>query len=186
MASGSELSQALIEAATRGDRAAVTALTQAFLPRVYGLTLRLLGRRDLAEEVTQEAFARALRALPALRDRERIGSWLLTIAANTAREHLRKGGREASLETDPPSQDDGGARDDALAARRRALEQAVSTLEVDEHALFLLHKVEGVRLRDLAERENTSLPAMKSRMHRVANRVRVQAIAHLERAGGGP
>jgi RNA polymerase sigma-70 factor, ECF subfamily len=177
----SDLSRAVIEAATRGDRAAVTALTQAFLPRVYGLTLRLLGRRDVAEDVTQEAFARALRALPDLRDRDRLGPWLLTIAANTAREHLRKAKREGPLEQEPPSKDDGGARDEALAARRRALDRAVETLDVDERELFLLHKVEGIRLKELAERENTSLPAMKSRVHRIAARVRVQALAHLER-----
>jgi RNA polymerase sigma-70 factor, ECF subfamily len=178
-----ELSHSVIDGALRGDRASVTALTQAYLPRMFGLTYRLLGRRDQAEEATQEAFVRALRALPDLRERDRLGPWLLTIAANTAREMLRKRGREEPLELEPASVDDGGARDEALAQRRAALERAVATLDGDERALFVLHKVEGVRLKELAERENTSLTAMKSRVHRIAARVRALAVGELERSG---
>lgn len=75
-----------IALAIAGDRAAVAALTRAFLPRVYGLCLRLSRRRDMAEDATQETFVRTLRSLPKLRDPERLPSWILTIAANTVRE----------------------------------------------------------------------------------------------------
>lgn len=172
-----------LDAVRRGDRAAVSALVSAFLPRVFGLCYRMLRSRDLAEEVTQEAFARALQALPGLRDQERLASWLLTIAANTVREHIRKAKRAGPLEVDPPVEDPPPGADSAARARERALERAVAGLDPDDRELFLLHKLEGLKLKQLAERDAVSLPAMKSRVHRIQARVRVAALAELRREG---
>ena len=77
----SDLDPDLVAAAIRGEREAVTALTQAYLPRVFGLALRLTRNREQAEEVTQETFVRALRNLTQLKNPARLTSWLLTITA---------------------------------------------------------------------------------------------------------
>ena len=172
-----------IARAIEGDRAAVSAIAKAFLPRVYGLCLRLARRRDLAEEATQETFVRALRALPRLRDPERLASFVLTIAATTVREMARRAPREAPLDHDPPAPAPG---DDGAAARRKAVERAVSTLDVDERQLFLLHTVEGVKLEALARESRSSVPALKSRLHRIRSKVRSRALEDLEREGALP
>ncbi len=163
-----------IAAAISGDRAAVAALTRAYLPRVYGLCIRLVRRRDHAEEATQETFVRTLRALPNLRDTGRLKSWVLTIAANTVREMARRRPREAELVEDPPAIIP--SEDPARAAREEALEYAVGRLPADERALFLLHTVEGVGLVALAKDQGTTEAAMKSRVHRI--RVKVREYAH--------
>ncbi len=181
MTERTELDAAAIEAAIRGEREAVAALTQAFLPRVFGLSLRLCRQREVAEEATQETFVRALRALPRLREPERLKSWLLTIAANTTRELLRKQGRATSLDYEPPAID--AEEDDALEVRQKALDHALADLDAAERELFLLHTVEGVRLKALAAEHQVSVPAMKSRVHRIRSKVRVRALAHLERSG---
>jgi RNA polymerase sigma-70 factor, ECF subfamily len=171
----------VIEGAIRGDREAVAALTRAYLPRVFGLCLRLSRHRDLAEEASQEAFVRALRALPRLREPGRLTSWMLTIAANTTRELMRQEARTTALDYEPPAVEP--QVDDAREARQKALDQAVATLPDDERQLFLLHTVEGVRLKDLAREHSTSLPAMKSRVHRIRSKIRVSALAVLQQAG---
>ncbi|MGE0708554.1 MAG: RNA polymerase sigma factor [Planctomycetota bacterium] len=171
-----------IDAAIAGERAAVEAFTAAYLPRVFGLCLRLCRERELAEEATQEAFVRALRALPRLRERERLTSWMLTIAANTTRELGRKRQRSGSLEWEPEAIE--AEVDDRLVVRQKALDLALAGLEQDERELFLLHTVEGVKLRELAEEHQVSVPAMKSRVHRIRSKVRVLALEHLEAAVG--
>lgn len=170
-----------IEAAIRGERAAVTAITQSFLPRVYGLTLRMLRDREAAEDATQETFVRALRALPQLREHERFKSWLLTIAANTARETLRRRGKETALDYEPPEIE--ATVDERRVVQQKALELAMADLEQDERELFLLHTVEGMRLRDLADEHAVTVMAMKSRVHRIRSKVRQRALHHIEAAG---
>lgn len=170
-----------IAAAIGGERVAVEALVQAYLPRVYGLALRLTRRQELAEEATQETFVRALKALPNLRGQERLTSWLLTITANTVREQARRAGRTESLEIELPTID--AARDDAAEARHKALERAVAELPGEERELFLLHTIEGVGLRDLAEEKSSTVPALKSRLHRIRAKLRLAALMHLEAAG---
>jgi len=172
---------ARIEAAIQGDREAVGAITQAFLPRVFGLTMRLTRNRQLAEDATQETFVRALRALPQLRDHERFKSWILTIAANTAREAMRKQSRNTTLEYEPAAIEP--EVDERLEVRKKALDLAVSDLSDPERELFMLHTVEGLKLKDLAVRLETTVPAMKSRVHRIRSKIRVAALAHIRAAG---
>ncbi|MBI4603550.1 MAG: RNA polymerase sigma factor, partial [Planctomycetes bacterium] len=137
-----------------------------------------------AEEATQETFVRALRALPGLRSPERFRSWLLTIAANTSKELARKRPRTTGLDLDAlpfePADDRGVER------RRIAVEAAIGRLGEDERDLFLLHTLEGVPLEDLARDRQVSTGAMKSRVHRIREKVREMAQDHLESQGEIP
>jgi RNA polymerase sigma-70 factor (ECF subfamily) len=167
-----------IALAISGDRKAVGAVVVAFMPRVFGLCYRLTGRTDVADEATQETFVRALRGLPQLRDPARFVPWILSIAANTAREVGRKSRpRAGPLEEDPPAivRSD----DPRRAAREAALEKAVAKLPEEERALFLLHSLEGVALAELARENRTTEPAMRSKVHRIRERVREYALSEL-------
>jgi len=74
----------LIARAKAGDEAAYEALVEAHQHRVYGLALRIVGRAEDAEEVAQDAFVRAWRALPAFRGEAAFGTWLHRIASRLA------------------------------------------------------------------------------------------------------
>ena len=178
-----DLDARTVEAAIAGEREAVTALTEAYLPRVFGLALRLTRNREQAEEVTQETFVRALRNLTQLKNTQRLTSWLLTITANTVRELARKQRREAPLDYEPPAIEP--EVDTAKERRQKALDLAVAQLEPHDRELFLLHTVEGVRLKALASEHGVSLPAMKSRVHRIRSRIRVNVLGQLEAVGAG-
>jgi len=170
-----------IDAAIEGERGAVEALTRAYLPRVFALSLRMCRNHSLAEDATQETFVRALRALPRLRSPERLTSWLLTIAANTTRELARKGQRTSTLEWEPAAIE--AEQDDATVVKQKALDLALASLGNDERELFLLHTIEGVRLKTLAAEHEVSVGAMKSRVHRIRSKVRVKALEVIESVG---
>ncbi|MDF1667760.1 MAG: sigma-70 family RNA polymerase sigma factor [Planctomycetota bacterium] len=176
-----DLPEAVIEDATLGQREAVERLVSHFMPRVFGLCLRMTRHRHLAEEASQESFVRILRALPKLRKRDRIRSWILTIAANTSRELLRKRNRVTELDFDLPAPIE--EIDEATAAQQKALDWAISNLKTDDRALFLLHTIEGVKLKDLAEDRKTTIMAVKSKIHRIRSKVRVSALAQLKQSG---
>ncbi|MEZ6186453.1 MAG: RNA polymerase sigma factor [Planctomycetota bacterium] len=155
----------------------VEAFALAFLPRVYGLTLRLTRDRQLAEEATQEAYLKILKNLPKLRRPERVDSWVLRIAGNAARDLFRAREATVSLDYEPPAIPQGER--DWERARRRAIDLALDDLDYEQRELFLLHTVEGVRLKDLARDQEQSLSALTSRLHRVRAKVRERARHHL-------
>ncbi len=171
------LSQQQIARALTGDRAAVSALVQLQLGRVYRLCLRISNSRELAEEATQETFVRVLRDLDQLRDHARLTGWVLTIAANTVRGLLRRKPREVQLDHDPPAAPTEASGPVEL--QQQALAHAVARLQSSDRELFLLHHIEGLPLTDLARSHATSTPAIKSRMHRIRERVRASAGAYL-------
>lgn len=163
-----------------GDAEALEALALAFLPRVYGLALRLTRNAQVAEEATQETFLRVLRNLGALKNRARLDGWILRIATNVVRDLARRK-REQPLDWEPPAIDP--KRDDFEAARQKAIDLALGELTYEERELFLLHTVEGVRLKALAKTTKQSLSAVTSRIHRTRTKVRAKAMKHMRAAG---
>jgi len=174
------LTESSVERAIAGEPADVEAFALAYLPRVYGLALRLSRDRALAEEATQEAYLKILRALPRLRQPARAQSWVLRITGNAVRDLWRRREANLPLDYDPPAIEAG--EDDWEVARRRAIDLALDDLDYAERELFLLHTVEGVRLKDLARDRDQSLSAMTSRLHRVRAKVRARARHHLQEA----
>ncbi|MBI4869662.1 MAG: sigma-70 family RNA polymerase sigma factor [Candidatus Wallbacteria bacterium] len=81
-------------ASQRGDRAAFERLVTRFQRQVFFTVLRVLSDSHLADDVTQEVFVKAYRALPGLQDPAIFKSWLLRIALNRAIDYRRRAGRE--------------------------------------------------------------------------------------------
>jgi RNA polymerase sigma-70 factor (ECF subfamily) len=77
-----DLDAPALAAAQRGDRRAFERLYRRHAPEVHGLCLRMTGRRDVAEDCTQEAFIAAWRALPRFEARSRFATWMHRIAVN--------------------------------------------------------------------------------------------------------
>ena len=174
------LTESSVERAIAGEPADVEAFALSYLPRVYGLALRLSRDRALAEESTQEAYLKIRRALPRLRQPARAQSWVLRITANAVRDLWRQREPDQLLDYEPPAIEE--AEDDWELARRRAIDLALDDLDYPERELFLVHTLEGVRLKDLARDRDQSLSALTSRMHRVRAKVRARARHHLQQA----
>ena len=115
----------VIRQAADGDARAIRTLYDRYAPRVYAVVRRIAGDDELAQDYAQEAWIRAIRALPTFRGDARFSTWLHRIAVNAALQALRKSEtrrkREAPAPEDVPVVP---ARGDALLQRR--LERALA------------------------------------------------------------
>jgi RNA polymerase sigma-70 factor, ECF subfamily len=132
----------LIQQARQGDGKAIQALYRRYADRVYTVVRRLAGDDALAEDWAQEAWLRAIRALPTFRGEAEFGTWLHRIAVNSALHGRRSRGRKSAGEEPLP---DGlpapGAGDQALLRWR--LERALDRLPEGMRRVLILHDVEG-------------------------------------------
>lgn len=174
---------ALVRQAQRGDLTAFNALVLRHQNAVYSLTLRMLGRPEAAEDVTQEAFINAWRRIDSFRGGS-FRSWLFTIAANRARDDLRRRSRrpQTSLDAarddparpdlDPPDRGptpEGAAEQAEL---RAALEAALRALPPDWREVVLLSDVHGMDYAEIAVATGVALGTVKSRLSRARARLR--------------
>jgi len=92
-------SEELIARARTGDEEAFRHIFERFTRPVISFIFYMVNRRELAEELAQETFARAYKSLGSLRDDSKLSTWLFGIARNVAREHLRsEAARHANVE----------------------------------------------------------------------------------------
>jgi RNA polymerase sigma-70 factor, ECF subfamily len=168
---------ALLRACATGDRGALARLYDATSAQLFGLALRIVRRRELAEEVVQDAFLSAWRH--AGRYDERRGTamaWLATIVRNRALDQLRRLGRERPLEPamaerwqDPAP---GPAELAALSEDGRRLARCLDELEESPRRSILLAYFEGMTVEEVAERMAAPLGTVKSWVRRSLQRLR--------------
>lgn len=155
-------------------------LVRAYQDRLYSFALRLTGRREDAEEVTQDAFVRAYRALktyPAERVRAlALKAWLYRITLNVVRNRFR-GKRRVFVPIDAwEGRDDPSSRPDARleSSRRRAgLATLVGRLPERYRNAIVLRYMEGLRVEEVAAILKQPLGTTKSNLHRAVNALRV-------------
>jgi RNA polymerase sigma-70 factor (ECF subfamily) len=162
-------------------------LVRHFQDRLFGFALRLTGRREDAEEVAQDAFVRAYRALrtyPPERRREMaLKAWLYRITLNVARNRVRRKRRPTlSLDDDAGSAaaarhapDDPAGRPDArfeLKRRRADIASLVAELPERYRAPLILRYVEGLKLEEVAGILKQPVGTTKSHVHRAINALR--------------
>lgn len=179
--------RAVIERAAAGDAAAFEELVMRYQDRVYGLALRLVRRPDEAEDVAQEAFVKAYRALNAFAGRSAFYTWLFRITFNVAQSRLRSLGRLHAREKvapvgpagsdwsgdedDPPgfdAVDPGPGPAEAVEAKDSSarVRLAVEALDPESRAVVLLREIDGMSYAEIAEATGASRAAVKSRLHR--------------------
>jgi RNA polymerase sigma-70 factor, ECF subfamily len=129
----------------RGEDA-FRALYRAHTPALYALALRLTaGDQSEAEDLVQECWVRAVRALPSFRARSALRSWLCGLLVNVRRERIRADWRTVDAPDIEPAADTAGP-DDAL-----DLERAIGSLPEGARDVFVLHDVYGYKHREIAE-----------------------------------
>lgn len=148
---------------------------------VYNFALRSTGRKDQAEDLTQEVFMRVIRSAPKYKKSARFTTWLYTIARNLCIDRARRTGRRGEVSLNRPiGKDDEGGRtyqdnlsDDKAEAGnvtlvrqqfRERLEVALAALPEEQREVFLLREVSGLKFREIADIVGTSENTIKSRM----------------------
>jgi len=149
----------------------------------------LVGRRELAEELTQETFVRAYRKLKELRDETKFSSWLFGIGKNVAREALRSARNErADLGDQPLStrdcEDKGESPVEHLLGKElnAAVYVALRTLDEDKRIIFALRIFQQRSYSEIMEITGFSLAKVKTELHRARIEMRQQIRPFLERS----
>jgi RNA polymerase sigma-70 factor (ECF subfamily) len=125
---------------------AFRALYRAHTPALYALALRLTaGDQSEAEDLVQECWVRAVRALPSFRAQAALRTWLCGLLVNVRRERMRADWRTIDAPDIEPAADS-GAPDDAL-----DLERAITALPDGARDVFVLHDVYGYTHREIAD-----------------------------------
>jgi RNA polymerase sigma-70 factor, ECF subfamily len=151
--------------------------------RVFLLIYRIVGNVADAQDLTQEAFIKALQRQDQLKDLEKAAHWLSRIARNTAIDFLRRSGRVTFSELDElpepfvTSSHDGPEELLLRSERTERLEAGLEILTVRERTALLLRDVEDVSAEEVAARLNCSKATVRSH---IAN-ARVKLRRHFER-----
>ena len=158
--------------------------------RIRRYLVRLVGTSD-AEDLAQDVFEKAQRAMGTFRGDSRVLTWLYRVATNAAIDRLRSAERHSDLERDdaPAESLDADGASDAVEERsldgeldrarmRECILQVVEQLPASQSAIILLGELRGLSDRQMADALGISLGAAKIRLHRARRALK----AALERA----
>ena len=162
------VASAVVADAAAGNHAAFTELVAAYHHDMLRLCLVITGDQDLANDAAQAAWHHAWRKLHQLRDPRRVRPWLLTIAANEARQGFRRRGHTVAMA--------GDALDRPTADVDRIglidLADALARLRPDERRLIGLRYVSGFTSVELAESLHLTPDGVRTRLKRILDRLR--------------
>lgn len=171
--------EALLAGLASGDADAAVAFVRRYQRRVFGLALTLLGDRDLADDVAQEALVRAWRHAPTFDARRgSVATWLLTITRNLAIDALRAArsipvADEVLLASLPPVAD--VAAEASIAAdEARRLARALASMPDEQRRALLLARLMGCTASELATIEGIPLGTAKTRVRTALIRLRAE------------
>ena len=134
------------------------------LRRVFGHIYRIVRNVDDAQDLTQEAFIKALQRQGQLKDEQKAAQWLSRIATNTAIDFMRRSGRATFCEIDVAPESPSESPEQLLlrSEQRNYLEDGLRLLSPRERAALLLRDVEGLPAEEVAKRLNCSKATVRS------------------------
>lgn len=156
----------LVEAAQGGDLDAFETLVRRYQATVYRIALRLLRSSADADDVTQDTFLRAWRALARFRGDSAFATWLYRIVTRRCLDLLAA---RRPTETLDETYLDIGADPAATIEQRerlRAIARQIQALPDDQRAAIVLREFEGLSYEQLAHVLDTTVLAIKGRLHR--------------------
>jgi len=164
-----------LEKARSGERAALTILVRAHQRSVYSLALRMLGTRDLAEDLTQDVFMQLNGNLKTIESNRHLGFWLRQVTTNRAIDQLRRRSRVqmTSLDDEPQFF---SAEDDSDPLLQRHLRALLSDLTPPARAVLLLRYQEDLDPIDIARTLDMPINTVKSHLKRSLESMREKVV----------
>ncbi len=186
--------QEVVARAREGREPAYRELIRRYERPVFSLIFRMVRDRELAEDLAQETFVKALNAVESYRPEFKFSSWIFKIANNAAIDHLRRRELQTlSLEGAPNAVTPEAIEATALQLRDRLetpleelearelggqIESAIARLRPEYRSCILLRHVEGRAYEEIAEILDLPLGTVKTYIHRARNELRA-SLAHL-------
>jgi len=174
-----EVDQQLVERAQRGDKHAFELLVVKYQRRLGRLISRFVRNAAEAEDLTQEAFIKAYRALPAFRGDSAFYTWLYRIGINTAKNHLLAQGRKAPTSTPFDTEEAEDFEDASLLHEVATPENELMSKQVvdvvnaslqqlpeDLRTALTLREIEGLSYEEIAAVMDCPIGTVRSRIFR--------------------
>ncbi len=151
---------------------------------IYNYLLRMTQNQAEAEDLTQETFIRVHRGLPTFRGESNLATWIYRIATNISFDHFRRSApRQAkdALSLEEIESDREWLADETAASPEQLTTQSemsacvqsfIQRLSPNYRAVFVLHDLQGMKNREIAEVIGLSLSTVKIRLHRARNKLR--------------
>ena len=178
----SDKDRQLVQRAQRGDLRAFDLLVLKYQGRIAALVSRYVSDSGEVEDVTQEAFIKAYRALGKFRGDSAFYTWLYRIAANAAKNHLvakgRRPGADATIQ-DAESFDEGGMLSESASPEALAMggelavvvESALNALPDELKSALMLREFDGLSYDDIADVLGCPVGTVRSRIFRAREAV---------------
>lgn len=198
--SSSDTDLVLVERTVAGDQRAFELLVLKYERRIQRLIARMVRDVDLVEDIAQETFIRAYRALPKFRGDAQFYTWLYRIAVNTAKKTLMDFKRDPTVvesalrgadnddetyrsETEPISHE---TPDTVLAAKQisAVVNAAMEALPEDLRQAVTLREIEGLSYEEIAEFMNCPIGTVRSRIFRAREAISARVKPLLENQSG--
>lgn len=179
-----EIDQRLVERAQAGDKRAFDVLVAKYQRKVARLLSRFMRNPAEVEDVSQEAFIKAYRALPAFRGDSAFYTWLYRIGINTAKNYLVAQGRRAPTSTEFDAEESEGFADasqlrdintpESLLQSKQigeTINAALEALPDDLRKAIILREIEGMSYEEIAAAMNCPIGTVRSRIFRAREAV---------------
>lgn len=187
-----ETDQQLVAKVQKGDSRAFDLLVLKYQHKIFGLISRYVHDSDEVQDVAQEAFIKAYRALPRFRGDSAFYTWLYRIAINTAKNHLVSRSRRppgSDVEVEDAEYYDGGAAlrdlntpENALfgAELKAVVERAITDLPDDLRTAVTLREFDGLSYEDIAEVMDCPVGTVRSRIFRAREAIDKQVKTQID------
>jgi RNA polymerase sigma-70 factor (ECF subfamily) len=190
----------LVRRARAGDERAFEELVRVYQDRIFGLTYRMMGNRQEAEDLAQEVFLTMHRAIGTYRGEGRFFAWLYRIASNTCKNRIkylrgRNFHRSSDIDETPAAHvlgQDGGPTSSmqshvpdpeaAMAGRRleALVQRELAALEPEHRLLIVLRDIQGLSYQDILRITGLQEGTLKSRLHRARLALKDRIAPHLK------
>ncbi|MFY9260442.1 MAG: RNA polymerase sigma factor RpoE [Gallionella sp.] len=195
--SDKEVDQQLVERVQRGDKHAFNLLVSKYQRRLGRLISRFVRDSAEAEDVTQDAFIKAYRALPGFRGESAFYTWLYRIGINTAKNHLMANKRRPISNSDFDAEESEGFEEASLLREVSTPENELMSKQVvdvvqatlqqlpeDLRSALTLREIEGLSYEEIAEVMNCPIGTVRSRIFRAREAVAEKLRPLLETSKG--
>jgi RNA polymerase sigma-70 factor (ECF subfamily) len=182
-----EIDRQLVERAQRGDKRAFELLVEKYQRKLARLLARFIRDPAEVEDVTQEAFIKAYRALPAFRGDSAFYTWLYRIGINTAKNYLMAMGRRAPTSTEVEAEEAEGFDEGEQLRDINTPESVLLTSEIAKtvnatieqlpeelRTAIQLREIEGMSYEDIARQMNCPIGTVRSRIFRAREAIAEQ------------
>jgi RNA polymerase sigma-70 factor, ECF subfamily len=182
-----EIDRQLVARAQRGDKQAFEMLVEKYQRKLARLLSRFIRDPAEVEDVTQEAFIKAYRALPAFRGDSAFYTWLYRIGINTAKNYLMAMGRRAPTSTEVEAEEAEGFEEgeqlrdintpESLLLSNeiaRTVNSTIEQLPEELRTAIQMREIEGMSYEDIAKAMDCPIGTVRSRIFRAREAIAAQ------------